>query len=57
MFLKKLMGKTGLEDALQKLDKLTQDEARMATVQVLKGTHTIDKRVKGVAASVIGVDN
>jgi len=51
------MGKTELDDALQSLDKLTHEEARMATVQVLKATHTVDERVRGVAAAVIGVDD
>ena len=47
-FLQKLVGKTEIEDALKRLDKLTQEEARMATAQVLKVTHTIDERVAGV---------
>ena len=51
------MGKTELEDALRRLDKLTHEEARMATVQVLKATHTVDERVRGVAAAVIVVDD
>jgi len=56
-YVKKLMGKTELEDVLQRLDKLTHEEARMATAQVLKATHTVDERVRGVAAAVIGVDD
>ena len=35
-----------MEDALKKLDKLTQEEAWMAAAQNLKATHTVDKRVK-----------
>jgi len=54
---KKLIGRTGLEDALQRLDKLTHEEVRMATAQVLKATHTVDERVRVVAATVIGVDD
>jgi hypothetical protein len=34
--MKKLTGKTYIEDALRRLDKLTQEEARMSTSQVLK---------------------
>jgi hypothetical protein len=34
--MKKLAGKTYIEDALRRLDKLTQEEARMSTSQVLK---------------------
>jgi len=36
--LKKLLGKTDIEDALARLDKLTREEAQMATAQVLKAT-------------------
>ena len=46
-----------MEDALKRLDKLTQEEARMATAQVLKVAHTVDNRVRGVADDVLGVDN
>ena len=55
--MKKLIGRTDLEDGLKKLDKLTHEEARMATAQVLKATHTIDDRVRGVADQVVGVDD
>ena len=51
-FLKRLAGRTDLEDGLKKLDKLTHEEARMATAQNLKATHTVDNRVKGVDAKV-----
>ena len=44
-YMKKLIGKTEIEDALKRLDKLTQDEARMATAQVLKVTHTVDDKL------------
>jgi hypothetical protein len=40
-FLKKLVGKRGIEDALGRLDKLTQDEVQMAVAQNLKTTHQI----------------
>jgi hypothetical protein len=40
---------------LKRLDKLTQEEARMATAQVLKVTHTIDDRVKVVDDKVATV--
>ncbi|KAN0141599.1 hypothetical protein V8E53_000061 [Lactarius tabidus] len=45
-YLKKLLGKTEIEDALKRLDKLTQDEARMATAQLLKVTHGVSDTVK-----------
>jgi hypothetical protein len=56
-YLRKLVGRTEIEDALKRLDKLTQEEARMATAQILKTAHTIDDRVTGVADKVLGVDN
>jgi adenylosuccinate synthase len=40
------MGKNDIEDALKKLDKLTQEEARMATAEVLKITHGVDDKAK-----------
>jgi hypothetical protein len=36
---------------------LTQEEARMATAQILKVTHTVDEHVRGVRDKVLGVDN
>ena len=56
-YAKKLIGKTEIEDALKRLDKLTQEEAWMAAAQNLKATHTVDERVKGVADTVGAVDN
>jgi hypothetical protein len=56
-FGKKLMGRTDMEDALKRLDKLTQEEARMATAENLKATHNVDERVRGVANLVVAVDN
>jgi hypothetical protein len=45
-----------MEDALKRLDKLTQEEARMAAAQNLKATHTVDERVKGVVDTVEAID-
>ena len=56
-YLKKLLGRTEIEDALKKLDKLTQEEARMAAVENLKATYAVDKRVQGVADTVAGVSD
>jgi archaellum component FlaC len=44
-------------DALKRLDKLTQEEARMAATQNLKATNTVDERVGGVANTGITIDN
>ena len=46
-----------MEDGLKRLDKLTQEEARMATAQVLKVTYAVDERVRGVADRVVDVDD
>ncbi|KAH9055681.1 hypothetical protein EDB87DRAFT_1280772 [Lactarius vividus] len=51
-FLKKVAGWTDLEDGLKKLDKLTNEEVVMASVQVLKVTHKIDDKVTGVSEGV-----
>jgi hypothetical protein len=45
---KKLMGRNDIEDALKRLDKLTQDEARMAIMESLKATHNVENKVKEV---------
>jgi hypothetical protein len=47
-YLKKLIGNTEAEDSLQRLDKLTQEEARMASAELLKITHRVEGKVKGV---------
>ena len=51
------MGKNDIDDALKRLDRLTQEEARMAAAQLLKVTNTIDNRVGGIADNVLVVDN
>jgi hypothetical protein len=56
-YLKKLMGKNDIEDVLKRLDRLTQEEARMAAAQLLKATNTIDNRVGGIVDNVLVVDN
>ena len=56
-YVKKLIGRTEMEDALKRLDKLTQEEARMAAAQNLKATHTVDERVQGVADTVSAIDS
>ena len=46
-----------MEDALGRLDRLTQDEVRMAAAQGLKATHEVDERVKAVDDKVQRVDD
>ena len=55
--MKKLIGKTDIEDALKRLDKLTNEEVRIVTAQVLGATHTIEDRVIDVDNRVVGVDD
>jgi len=54
-FLKKLAGRTDLEDAVKRLDKLTQEEARMALAEVLRITHSVHDEVKVVDGKVADV--
>ena len=41
----KLLAKNDIEDALKRLDTLTQEEALMATAEVLKVTQRVDDKV------------
>ncbi len=43
--LKKLAGRTDIEDALERLDRLTQEEAQMVLAEVLTITHTVRELV------------
>ncbi|KAH9031827.1 hypothetical protein EDB84DRAFT_1578712 [Lactarius hengduanensis] len=54
-YLKKLIGRKDVEDALQRLDKLTQEEARMAGVEALAISRGIDERVRSVNNKVDSV--
>ena len=54
---KRLIGRTELEDGLKRLDKLTQEEVRMAIAQNLKVTLTVDKGVKEVVDTVVAIDD
>ena len=50
--MKKLVGRADIEVALGRLDRLTQDEVRMAAAQGLKVTHEVDDKVQGVGDRV-----
>ena len=52
-----MTGNTDIEDSLDKLDKLTQEEARMASAELLKITHSVDGKVKDVQEDVQDVGN
>jgi len=55
-YLGKLIGNTEIEDALQELDRLTQDEARMASAELLKIAHSVDAKVIGVDDKLVQVN-
>jgi uncharacterized protein YoxC len=50
------MGNRDIEDSLERLDKLTQEEAQMASAEQLKMTHNVDVKVMGVDDRVRGVE-
>ena len=61
--MRKLAGNTEIEDSLEKLDKLTQEEARMAAgeqIVIMRSVGNkvtaVDDRVKGIDDRVQGVD-
>ena len=56
-YLKKLFGSKDIEDALLRLDKLTQEEAGMAAAESLTITRSIDERIQGVDMKVGGIDD
>jgi hypothetical protein len=56
-YLKKLIGSTEIEDALKRLDKLTHEEALMATAENLKATQTVGEGVREAIDKVTAVDN
>ena len=55
--MKKLIGKKEMEDALKRLDNLTQEEARMATAEILRLTQIVDNKVTTIDGKVTTVDN
>ena len=56
-FLKRVIGRTDLEDGIKKLDKLTNEEVAMASAQLLKVTHNIDNNVMKVDENVLVVND
>jgi len=54
-YMKNLVGRADIENALVRLDKLTQEETRMAISQVWKATRRIDERVASVDEGVTSV--
>ena len=54
--MKRLIGRTDMGDALNRLNRLTQEEARMAAAESLRAMHAVEERVRGVASTVFDVD-
>ena len=50
--LKELAGKNDLKEAIQELDKLTEDEARMASIEIWKIAHGTHSRLEDVDEQV-----
>jgi len=46
MFAKKLSGENDVEAALQRLDRLTQDEGRMVTAENLGAVHRLESNMR-----------
>jgi hypothetical protein len=55
-YLKILVGRKDIENALQRLDKLTREEVRMAAAEALTISRNIDDTVKDVDKRLEGVD-
>ena len=51
------MGSAKIEDALARLDRLTNEEIRMAAAEGLKATHDVDNKVQAIDVKVQSVDN
>jgi hypothetical protein len=54
-FLKRLIGKTDVEDALIQLDSLTKEENLMAVARTLEVVHHVDDKVEVIDQNVKGV--
>jgi hypothetical protein len=54
-FVKKLIGKKEMDDALKRLDKLTHDEARMAAAENLKLSHIVDNKIASLINGMPGM--
>jgi uncharacterized membrane protein YdfJ with MMPL/SSD domain len=52
MFVSKVVGRKDIEDALQRLEKVVVDEARMATAQTLKAIHDVGYKVGDEAQGI-----
>ncbi|KAI9452439.1 hypothetical protein F5148DRAFT_503511 [Russula earlei] len=55
-FLKRLIGKTEVEDAFARLDMLTKEECLMTAARILEMAHHVDHNMTAVREVVDGVD-
>ena len=55
--IKKLIGNNEIEDALKRLDRLTQEKARMVSAQLLKISTVINSGVGEIADHVVVVND
>jgi methyl-accepting chemotaxis protein len=51
------MGNKDVEDSLDRLDKLTLEEMRMASAELLKITYSVEENVQDVRGNVQDVGN
>ena len=56
-YVKKFVGRADIEDAMGRLDRLTQEEVRMASAQGLKATHDVDEKVHAIDDKAQSIDN
>ena len=56
-YLTKVIGKTNIDNGLARLDRLTQEEVRMAAAQGLKATHAVHDEVRSVDGHIQQVDD
>jgi hypothetical protein len=54
-FVKKLVGRKDIEDALLKLEKVTVEEARMAAAEGLKAIHGVGDKVDDAVKTIGGM--
>ena len=56
-YLKRLVGRTEVEDALSQLDTLTKEESLMTVARTLEVTHVVDGNVKATKALIEDIDD
>ena len=55
--MKKLPGRTDVEDALKRLEKRMREETLMATAQALNVVYSVDEKVTNVNGRIIGIND